>query len=87
MSLNRAVVSVAAIFLGVSAAVAQQPETAPAVSASTLTNPPVFQGLMVDAKGKTVGRLFIPVPPNYCSQRQQLRRAPNKQDLGAAAGF
>jgi hypothetical protein len=63
MSLNRAVVSVAAIFLGVSAAVAQQPETAPAVSASTLTNPPVFQGLMVDAKGKTVGRLFIPAPP------------------------
>jgi hypothetical protein len=46
--------------LGVSAALAQKPETAPAASASSaLTNPPVFQGLMVDAKGKDVGRLFL----------------------------
>jgi hypothetical protein len=62
MSLTRAVVSVAAIFLGLSAAVAQQPETAAnnaaAAASSALTNPPVFQGLMVDAKGKTVGRLY-----------------------------
>jgi hypothetical protein len=48
--------------LGVSAALAQQPGIATsnaAVSASNaLTNPPVFQGLMVDAKGKTVGRFY-----------------------------
>src|ERR1700731_4059358 len=60
MSLIRAVVSIASIFLGLSAAVAQQAGTATnnaAASASSgLTNPPVFQGLMVDAKGKTVGR-------------------------------
>jgi hypothetical protein len=62
MLLTRAIASVAAIFLGVSAAVAQQPETAANNAAATasraLTNPPVFEGLMVDAKGKTVGRLF-----------------------------
>jgi hypothetical protein len=63
MSLIRAVVSVVSIFLGLSAAVAQQLGTATnnaaASASSALTNPPVFQGLMVDAKGKTVGRLFI----------------------------
>ena len=71
----RAIVSIASILgLLVTAAAAQQAETAAAASASSaLTNPPVFQGLMVDSKGKTVGRLFIlvsgllPVPPgnNY----------------------
>ena len=52
--------SIASILgLLVTAAAAQQAETAAAASASSaLTNPPVFQGLMVDAKGKTVGRLF-----------------------------
>jgi hypothetical protein len=59
----RAIVSIAAIFLGLSAAVAQQAETAANSAASSassaLTNPPVFQDLMVDAKGKTVGRLFM----------------------------
>jgi hypothetical protein len=56
----RAIVSIASILgLLVTAAAAQQPETASAASASSaLTNPPVFQGLMVDAKGKTVGLLF-----------------------------
>jgi hypothetical protein len=62
MSLIRAVVSVASIFLGLSAAVAQQAGTATnnaaASASSALTNPPVFQGLMVDAKGKTVGRVL-----------------------------
>jgi hypothetical protein len=53
MSFSRAVVSVASTFLGLSAAAAQQPET-PYVAA-----PPVFQSLMVDAQGKTVGRLFL----------------------------
>jgi hypothetical protein len=63
MSLNRAVMSAASIFLGLSAALAQQPQTAPAAFASNaLTNPPVFQGLMMDAKGKTVGRLFPSFP-------------------------
>jgi hypothetical protein len=32
---------------------------AAASASSALTNPPVFQGLMVDAKGKTVGRLVL----------------------------
>jgi hypothetical protein len=67
MSLIRAVVSVASIFLGLSAAGAQQLGTATnnaaASASSALTNPPVFQGLMVDAKGKTVGRLV----PNITS--------------------
>jgi hypothetical protein len=62
MSLIRAVVSVVSIFLGLSASVAQQAGTATnnaaASASSALTNPPVFQGLMVDAKRKTVGRLF-----------------------------
>jgi hypothetical protein len=41
--------------LGVSAAIAQQ------TNAAGIANPPVFQGIMVDAKGKTVGRfLFDP---------------------------
>jgi hypothetical protein len=50
----RAIASIASIFLCLSAAVAQQPETAAnaaAAASSALTNPPVFQGLMVDAKG------------------------------------
>jgi hypothetical protein len=57
----RAIVSIASILgLLVTAAAAQQAETAAAASASSaLTNPPVFQGLMLDAKGKTVGRLFL----------------------------
>jgi hypothetical protein len=53
MSLSRLVVSVASIFFGVSAAVAQQPATKAAA-----TEPPLFQGIMVDAMGKTVGRLI-----------------------------
>jgi hypothetical protein len=58
----RAIASIASILLVllVSAAVAQQAGTATnnaaASASSALTNPPVFQGLMVDAKGKTVGR-------------------------------
>jgi hypothetical protein len=63
MSLDRAVVSVVSIFLGLSAAVAQQAGTATnnaaASASSALTNPPVFQGLMVDGKGKTVGRYMF----------------------------
>jgi hypothetical protein len=57
----RAIVFIASILgLLVTAAAAQQAETAAAASASSaLTNPPVFQGLMLDAKGKTVGRLFL----------------------------
>jgi hypothetical protein len=53
MSLTRWVVSVASIFLSVAAAVAQQPETTAAAA-----QPPLFQGIMVDAKGQTVGRLI-----------------------------
>jgi hypothetical protein len=53
MSLTRWVVSVASIFSSVSAAVAQQLETTGAT-----TQPPLFQGIMVDANGKTVGRLI-----------------------------
>jgi hypothetical protein len=47
MLLSRATAFVASIFLGLSGASAQQAAA-----------PPVFQGLMVDAKGKTVGRIF-----------------------------
>jgi hypothetical protein len=50
MSLSRTVLSVASIFLGLSAAAAQQPTTA--------AQQPLFQGIVVDAKGKTVGRLL-----------------------------
>jgi hypothetical protein len=50
MLLSRATAFAASIFLGLSGAFAQQ-------SAQTAA-PPVFQGLMVDAKGKTVGRFF-----------------------------
>jgi hypothetical protein len=53
MSSSRVVVSVASIFLNVSAAVAQPPETTPAAP-----QPPLFQGIMVDANGKTVGRVI-----------------------------
>jgi hypothetical protein len=64
MALSRVVVSVASILLGLSAAPAQQAETAATNNAATsasraLTNPPAFEGLMVDAKGKTVGRLYL----------------------------
>jgi hypothetical protein len=49
------VVSVAVTFLGLSAAaLAQQPALTPPATAQ----PPFFQGIMVDAKGKTVGRFF-----------------------------
>jgi hypothetical protein len=54
MSLSRAVLSIASIFLGLSAACAQQKQT----TATAAAAPPVFQGLMVDAKGNTVGRLM-----------------------------
>jgi hypothetical protein len=57
--LVRAIVSIASILgLLVTAALAQQPAVT-ASAPSALTNPPVFQGLMVDAKGKTVGRIYI----------------------------
>ena len=60
MSLSRAVSPIVSIFLGLSPAVAQQAGTttnnAAASASNALTNPPVFQGLMVDAKGKDVGR-------------------------------
>jgi hypothetical protein len=60
MSSIPAVAFVTSVFLGLSAAVAQQATNNAAASASSaLVNPPAFQGLMVDAKGKTVGRLFI----------------------------
>jgi hypothetical protein len=49
----RRVAFIASVSLGVTTAVAQQQrEATPAANA----HPPVFQGLMVDAKGKTVGR-------------------------------
>jgi hypothetical protein len=51
MSLARAAFSATAICLGVSTAYAQQAATSAATS-----QPPLFQGIMVDAKGKTVGR-------------------------------
>jgi hypothetical protein len=56
MSLSRAIVSIASIFLGLSAVAAQpgppKPPGPPPPPA------PLFQGIMVDAKGKTVGRVF-----------------------------
>jgi hypothetical protein len=52
MLLSRAVASVVSILLGLSVAAAQQPAFSPAAQ------PPVFQGLIVDAKGKTVGRYY-----------------------------
>jgi hypothetical protein len=57
----RAIVSIASILgLLVTAATAQQPAvTGPPAAAQ----PPLFQGIMVDARGKTVGRLLTPVPP------------------------
>jgi hypothetical protein len=54
MSFARAII-IASIWLGVTAAGAQQRET----TAPAAAQPPLFQGIMVDAKGKTVGRLFI----------------------------
>jgi hypothetical protein len=51
--LSRAIVSVASIFLGLSAASAQQQATTlPAAQA------PLYQGVMVDSKGKNVGRII-----------------------------
>jgi hypothetical protein len=47
----RAVLAIGLILFALSAANAQQPE-------KSATTPPVFQGLMVDAKGKTVGRVL-----------------------------
>jgi hypothetical protein len=50
-SIRLAFASIASIFMGLSAAVAQQAET-------KATSPPrLFEGLVIDAKGKTVGRL------------------------------
>jgi Sulfatase-modifying factor enzyme 1 len=51
MSSSRAVLSIALNFVGLSAAVAQQPAQSAAAAAS------VFQGLMVDARGMIVGRV------------------------------
>jgi hypothetical protein len=62
MSLGRLVLSIASLFLGLSTAVAQQTETkAPAQQTETKApaGPPLFQGIMVDAKGNTVGRLLF----------------------------
>jgi hypothetical protein len=56
MSLIRAVVSVVSIFLGLSAAVAQQQATT--ANAPPAAQPPLYQGILVDAKGKNVGRLL-----------------------------
>jgi hypothetical protein len=56
MPLGRAVVSVASIFLGVSAAWAQQSQVQ--LQSKTMPEPPLVQGIVVDAKGKTVGRLL-----------------------------
>ena len=53
MSLNRAVVSIASVFLGMSPALAQQAQTTTNTKA-----PPLFEGIVVDAKGKIVGRFF-----------------------------
>lgn len=82
MSMKRAIATVASIFLGLSGAVAQQPETELAASASSaLTNPPVFQGLMVDAKGKTVGRLGALGHDGY-----KYHHSSNKWNMGRATG-
>jgi len=51
MSLSRAALFIASIFLGLSPALGQQSQTS--------ADPPLFEGIMVDAKGKTVGRLVI----------------------------
>jgi hypothetical protein len=57
MSSRHAIVSVASILSGllVSAASAQQALT---VNPPAAAQPPLFQGIMVDAKGKTVGRII-----------------------------
>jgi hypothetical protein len=85
MSLSRAVASAASIFLGVSAAFAQQS----AQTTATTAAPPVFQGLMVDAKGKTVGRLF---PSTMFSSNAYVVRQINKvwvslEIIDLASGF
>jgi hypothetical protein len=49
---------IGSICLGLSAATAQQRD---ATTAATAKAPPLFQGVMEDAKGKTVGR-FLTVP-------------------------
>ena len=51
----------ASIFLGLATTFAQgqvQGTIAPGQVQATTVTPPLFQGIMVDAKGKTVGRLF-----------------------------
>jgi hypothetical protein len=59
MSLCRAVVCFASIFLGLASASAQvQGTVAPGQVQGTSVAPPLFQGIMVDAKGKTVGRIY-----------------------------
>jgi hypothetical protein len=61
MFLKRAAWSIASIFLGLTATVAHgqvQGTVAPGQTQTTVT-PPLFQGIMVDAKGKTVGRIYI----------------------------
>jgi hypothetical protein len=59
MSVFRALVCLASIFLGLASASAQvQGTVAPGqVQGTSTVAPPLFQGIMVDAKGKTVGRL------------------------------
>jgi hypothetical protein len=62
MFLKRAAWSIAAIFLALTATVAQgqvQGTVAPGQTQTTTVTPPLFQGIMVDATGKTVGRIYI----------------------------
>jgi hypothetical protein len=60
MSSCRALVFFASMFLGVASASAQlQGTVAPGQVQGTSVAPPLFQGIMVDAKGKTVGRINI----------------------------
>jgi hypothetical protein len=62
MFLKRAAWSIASIVLGLTATVAQaqvQGTVAPGQTQTTTVTPPLFQGIVVDAKGKTVGRIYI----------------------------
>jgi len=62
MFLKRAAWSIASIFLGLTATVAQaqvQGTVAPGQAQTTSVTPPLFQGIMVDAKGKNVGRIYV----------------------------
>jgi hypothetical protein len=58
---GRAAWSIASIFLGLASASAQvQGTVAPGqVQGTTTVTPPLFQGILLDAKGKTVGRLVL----------------------------